>query len=285
MIKASLLFSFSFLVTLSNKILQTQIYPEEWSRGITTPVPKSRERENPDNYRDIAINSCLSKFFNLLLNNRLLCFINENYLVKSNQIGFRKGFRTTDHVLTIKTLMDKYLSENKKLYFCFVDFREAYDSIWREALLKKLLGYGVRKNFASLLRNMYKKTKLSVLLLRGITEFSPSNVGLKQGCNMSPILFNLFVNDINEIFEGFCHLVSLGNIKLSNLLYADALILISETKTGLQSCVDNLQAYCQKWKRTVNNKKTNVMFVKKGKKTILSSNTLFQFQNETTCNL
>ena len=86
---------------------------------------------------------------------------------------------------------------------------------------------------------MYEKNKLSVRLPRGIAEFFPSNVGLKQGCNMSPILFNLFVNDINEIFDvRFCHPVSLGNIKLSNLLYADDLILISETKTGLQSCLD-----------------------------------------------
>ena len=96
---------------------------------------------------------------------------------------------------------------------------------------------------------MYEKTKLSVRLPSGITEFFPSNVGLKQGCNMSPILFNLFLNDINEIFDvSFCHPVSLGNIKLSNLLYADDLILISETKTGLQSCLDNLQEYYQKWK-------------------------------------
>ena len=179
-------------------------------------------------------------------------------------IGFRKGFRTADHVLTTKTLMKKYLSENKKLYFCFVDFRKAYDSIWREALFKKLLGYGVSSNFVSLLRNMHEKTKLSVRLPRSITEFFSSNVGLKQGRNMSPILFNLFVNDINEIFDvRFCHPVSLGNIKLSNLLYADDLILISETKTGLQSCLDNLQAYCQKWKLTVNNKKTKVMVVEK----------------------
>ena len=81
---------------------------------------------------------------------------------------------------------------------------------------------------------------------------------------MSPILFNLFVNDINEIFDArFCHPVSLGNIKLSNLLYADDLILISETKTSLQSCSYNLQAYWQKWKLTVNNKKTKVMVVEK----------------------
>ena len=59
---------------------------------------------------------------------------------------------------------------------------------------------------------MYEKTKLSVRLPSGITEFFPSNVGLKQGCNMSPILFNISVNDINEIFDvSFCHPVSLGN--------------------------------------------------------------------------
>ena len=157
MVKASPPFSLSFLVALFNKILQTQIYPEEWSRGRITQVSKSREIENPDNYRGITINSCLSKLFNLLLNNRLLCFIDENNILKSNQIDFRKGFRTADHVLTIKTLMDKYLSENKKLYFCFVDFRKAYDSIWCETLFKKLLGYGYSTNFVSLLRNMYKK--------------------------------------------------------------------------------------------------------------------------------
>ena len=93
---------------------------------------------------------------------------------------------------------------------------------------------------------MYEKTKLSIHLPRGIAEFFPANVGLKQGCNMSPILFNLFINDNNEIFdERFCHPVTFCNIKLSNLLYADDLILISETRTGLQSCLNNLQAYCQ----------------------------------------
>ena len=160
MINGSLRSSLSFLVILFNKILQTQIYPEEWSRGIITPVPKSREIENPDNYHGITINSCLSKLFNLFLNSRLLCFINEKNILKNNQIGFRKGFWISQF-LAIR-LMDKYLSENKKFYFCFVDFRKAYDSIRCEALFKKLLSYGVSTNFVSLLRNMYKKTKLSV---------------------------------------------------------------------------------------------------------------------------
>ena len=67
MINVILPSSSSFLVTLFNKILQTQICPEEWSRGIISPVPKSEEIENPGNYCSITINSCLSELFNLLI--------------------------------------------------------------------------------------------------------------------------------------------------------------------------------------------------------------------------
>ena len=71
---------------------------------------------------------------------------------------------------------------------------------------------------------------------RGIIEFFPWKLGLNQGCNMSPILFNLFTNDINEIFNDcFYHPDTLSDLKLNNLLYADDLIVIFETRAGLQS--------------------------------------------------
>ena len=91
--------------------------------------------------------------------------------MKNNQIGFHNNFRRANHVLTMKTLIDTYLSENKKLYFCFADFTRAYDSIWYEVLFKKLLGYGVSTNFISLFKNMNEKSKLSVLLPRAVTVF------------------------------------------------------------------------------------------------------------------
>ena len=75
MMKASLPSSLSFSVILFIKILQTHIYPEESSRGIITLIPQLGEMEKPDKYRDVTINSSLSKLFNLLLNNRLLCLI------------------------------------------------------------------------------------------------------------------------------------------------------------------------------------------------------------------
>lgn len=78
---------------------------------------------------------------------RYLPWYNSQYLPWWNIV---KNNQAADHVLTIKTSTDKYKSQNKKLHFCFVDFRKAYDSIWPEVLFKKLLGYGISTNFVSL---------------------------------------------------------------------------------------------------------------------------------------
>ena len=134
-----------FLVTLFNKILETQYYPEEWSIGIITPLHKTGELDNSDNYRGITLNSYINKLFTRLLNNRLTEIIENKNLLKHNQIGFRKGFCTVNHALTVKTLIDKYLSQIKKLFLCFVDFKKAYDSLWRTGLLSKLQSYACTK--------------------------------------------------------------------------------------------------------------------------------------------
>ena len=97
-----------FLVTFLNTILETNSYPEDCSFGIITPIHKSGENDNPDNYRGITTNSCLSKLFNLFLTNRLISSVNKKGILRYNQIGFRKVFRTDDHVLKTKRIVGKY---------------------------------------------------------------------------------------------------------------------------------------------------------------------------------
>ena len=243
-----------FLITLFNKILETQNYPEEWSIGIITPLHKTGELDNPDNYRGITLNSCISKLFTRLLHNRLTKVI-ENKNLKHNQIDFRKGFRTADHIFPVKTLMGKYLSQNKKLYLCFVDFKKAYDTVWRIGLLSKLQSYGISNRFINLY-SMYSKTKSSAPLQIGLTRAFPTTIGLKNGCNLSQILFDLFIN-INNIFDEIsCQSAHLAHILVNSLLYADNLILVSESRFDLQKCLKKLQTYCDKWKLRVKTKKT-----------------------------
>ena len=194
----------SFLVSFFNEILKSHYYPENWCKGIITPIHKQGEIDNPDNYRGITINSCLSKLFNLLLTKRLTTFTNDKQILKYNQMMFRKSFKTSDHVFTIKTVIYKYLKENKKLYLCFIEFRKTSDGKWREALFYRLSAqYDVSTHFINILHNMYSKVHLSVRLPNSITQSFSSNIGLKQSYDLSAILFNIFINDLNELIKPF----------------------------------------------------------------------------------
>ena len=115
-------------------------------------------------------------------------FLHHNLYVS---IGFRKGYRTADHILSLKTLIEKYISQNKYIYVTFIDFKAAFDSVWRIGMIYKLIKCGVGGNFIKILINIYSKVKYCIKL----PEFT-AHKGLKQGCVMSPNLFNVFLNDL-----------------------------------------------------------------------------------------
>ena len=162
-IKTSIPSLASHYVKLFNAVLSSGNFPTIWSEGLITPIHKSGSKSDPGNYRGICISSCLGKFFTSILNTRLNVFLKENNILNSYQIGFRPGFRTSDHLLVLKTLIDFYKSSRKPLFTCFVDFRKAYDSVWREGLFFKLINYGCSKKFIAILLSMYIPQSIQLL--------------------------------------------------------------------------------------------------------------------------
>ena len=79
-------------------------------------IYKSGSLDNPSNYRGISISSCVDKLFTSIINNRITESVYTNHLIKFNQIGFRKGYKTAGHVFVMKTLIYNYLNKGKKLY-------------------------------------------------------------------------------------------------------------------------------------------------------------------------
>ena len=110
---------------------------------------------------------------------------------------------------------------------------------------------------------MYHGLTSVVELSDGITPLFESFVGLRQGCNLSPMLFNIFINNLTEIFDEKCCPVTIGNYNLNCLLYADDLLLLSETENGLKECIARLGHYAKVWKLSVNLKKTKIMVFNK----------------------
>lgn len=90
---------------------------------------------------EVYVSSCLGKFFTLILNQRLLKFVQKKGLLHKSQIGFLLNNTTTDHTFTLRTVFDKYVKNisGGKIYACFVDFKNAFDSIWYDGLSVNVL--------------------------------------------------------------------------------------------------------------------------------------------------
>ena len=98
---------------------------------------KSGDKSDTNNYRGICVSSCLGKLFTSILNQRLLKFTQKHKLLHNSQIGFMPKQRTSDHIFTLRCLVDRYVTNicGGKIYACFIDFKKAFDSIWHEGLL------------------------------------------------------------------------------------------------------------------------------------------------------
>ena len=263
MFKASPLFVLERILKVMNSIKVSLHFPEKWAEGITSLIHKDGDDDDPNNYRAITVTSALAKILAILVNERLDAWATETAIQRKEQIGFTKKCRPSDHLFVLKTLINSYNGQNKKLYTCFVDFQKAFDSVWREALFYKLIKSGMNIGYIKLIKVMYEKTKQSLKLNGGLTRSFRTGRGVKQGCILSPRLFNLFLNDLPEIFDDECSPVSLGNdLKISCLLYADDLVLLSESPEGLQKCLDRLSEYTEKWDLKINLSKTKILVFK-----------------------
>ena len=128
------------------------------------------------------------------MNQGLQAFLTRNNIIDRAQIGFMPKSRTTDHIFTLKTLCNKYSKDKNggKLFACFVIFKKAYDSIWHEGLFHKLITNQV--NGHNIIQSMYKNSSSAVRLGNRCTQFFLCSKGLRQGCPLSPNLFNIYVN-------------------------------------------------------------------------------------------
>ena len=257
------------VLKLFNCILKYNSHIGKWLTSILNPIHKSGDKSDTTNYRGIAVMSCFAKLFYSVLNLRLTDYVLEKKILNERQLGFIKGNRTTDAHIILHSLIQKYcFMKGSRLYSCFVDFSKAFDTIPRGLLFKKLANYGIKGNFFNILKNMYINDSICIKVDNKLTNCFRVNQGVRQGCVLSPLLFNLFLADLPEfLLSPTCQPAKLNDQKpLGCLVWADDLILLSESDEGLQNMLYNLGSYASINKLRINSDKTkSIIFNKTGR--------------------
>ena len=200
-IKTTMSLFLPIYIKLFNIVFYSGIVPDSWSGGDILPIYKNKGNVNsPENYRPITLLSCLGKVFTSIINNRLSTFAEKYETICPNQAGFRKGLSTIDNLFIIQSLIEISKSYKNKLFCAFIDFKQAFDNVWRGGLWTKLRSYNVNGKCLKLIQNMYENIKSRLSTADGSSAFFPCCKGVRQGENLSPILFSFYLNDLEHYF-------------------------------------------------------------------------------------
>ena len=179
----------------------------------------------------------------------------------SVQAGFAKGKGTRDQLANIHWVMEKAREFQKNIYFCFIDYAEAFDCVDHNKLWKILKEMGTPDHLTCLLRNLYIGQEATVRTGHGTTDWFQIGKGVCQGYILSPCLFNLYTECImrNAGLEEAQAGIKIAGRNVNNLRYADDTTLMAESEDELKSLLMKVKEENEKVGLKLNIQKTKII--------------------------
>ena len=177
------------------------------------------------------------------------------------QAGFRKHRGTRDQIANICWFIEKPREFQKNIYICFIDYAKAFDYMDHNKLWEILKEMGISDHLTFLLRNLYAGQEATVRTGHGTTDWFQIRKGVRQGCMLSPCLFNLYAEYImgNAGLEEAQAGIKTAGRYIDNLRYADDTTLMAESKEELKSLLMKVKEESEKVGLKLNIQKTKIM--------------------------
>ena len=209
-------------------------------------------------YSNIALISHASKIFLRIIQKRL-----EHLLIPElpiEQACFRKGSGTIDNIANLRWWMETAKEHNRNVYMCFIDYKKAFEYVDHERLWVIPQEMGVSVHLIVLMRTLYTKQEATIRTEFGETDTINIGKGVRQVCMLSPLLFNIYAENImREALGDWDGGISIGVRRINNLRYADDTTLIAETKNDLIAIMERVKFASEKAGIYLNVGKTKVM--------------------------
>lgn len=228
------------VVKLFNSIYETGEIPSDWLSSTFIALPKKQQPKKCGDYRLISLMSHMLKAFLRIIHARIRRRCEED--LDDSQFGFRNAFGTREALFGMNLLLQKCRDQRKDVFACFIDYEKAFDRIQHDKLIDILQGVGIDDRDIRIIKNLYWNQTAQIKIGNIKTDHIRIQRGVRQGCILSPLLFNLYSDRIfKEALEGISHLgIKINGEPITTIRYADDTVILANTFEGLQLLINKI---------------------------------------------
>ena len=246
---------------LINLIYRSGKLPDDFLVSNFITIPKVSKATKCSDFRTISLIPHASKILLKIMLNRINPIIEKQ--LSETQLGFRKGRGTRDGIFLLRCLSERMIEKQQNLYLCFIDYTKAFDRVNHCKLLDVMEQASVPEHERKLVAYLYWHQTASIRTAAGCSNKVSIQRGVRQGCILSPALFNLYSELLLKEAMDNCTGVMLNGINLTNIRYADDTVLLASNVQSLQMMLDALCSKCKEYRMELNAKKTKTMCISK----------------------
>ena len=228
--------------------------PKDWKNAKVVPIHKKGSRGDPGNYRPVSLTSSVCKVMERILRAKIMDHLIVNKLINQSQHGFMPNRSCQTNLLEFLDRITSILDNGNAVDIIYLDYAKAFDKISHKKLIKKLHAHGIRGNVLKWIKDWLTNREQWVELNGKKSSCNKVTSGVPQGSVLGPILFVIFINDIDM------EAINLDLIKkFADDTKGAKQISGPEDAQHLQECINSLQNWGQKWSMEFNVKKCKIM--------------------------
>ncbi len=218
-----------------NSCIRPSYFPEAWKIARISPIPKIEQPIAEQDYRPVSILPALSKVFERLVSRQMISFIEDLALFNSSISGFRKGHSTATTLLGIRDDIIRAMRRGEVTLMVLADYSKAFDTVNFRSVITKMHSMGFSKNFLHWILAYLTKRQQFVQIDDKFSEKLETRFGVPQGSILGPLIFNIYVSDLQ------------GKVQCRCYQYADDTTLLQHSRPNeLDKCVQEMNQTIQR---------------------------------------
>lgn len=246
------------LFSIVSRMYETGEVPSDFKKNVIIPIPKKVGADKCEHFRTISLVSHASKVLTRIIYRRIEKQVECE--LGDDQFGFRKDVGTREAILTLKLILEDRMKKNKPTFLAFIDLEKAFDNVEWNKLFEIMKAIGIKYRERRVVHNLYKN-QTAVIRIEGEEREAFVHRGVRQGCNLSPLLFNVYIEKaMQEIKEKCGNGITVQGEEIKTIRFADDIVVLSESGTNLENMLNGMDSILKNnYGMSINKNKTKVM--------------------------